>query len=116
MPISESACGLRKLNSSSGECGCKLQSSELQRGRKRTETKEASMAENSTSNDSVFRVHFDVAWPVWAGGYPSQNEALQTFAENEADLRFAIEQRIKQLFGVAFELALFHHQGSGHRP
>src|SRR5437773_11490034 len=77
---------------------------------------EASMANNSTSKHSVFRADFDVAWPVWAGGYPSQKKALEIFAQNEADLRFAIEQRMKQLLGVEFELALFRHQGSGHRP
>jgi hypothetical protein len=73
------------------------------------------MAENTLLR-TAFRAQFDVAWPIWAGGYPTQEVALDTLGQCEADLRFAVEQRMKQLLGVKFELATFNYQGSGYRP
>jgi hypothetical protein len=64
---------------------------------------------------AMFRASFDVAWPLWAGGYPSQDEALKVLKDSEGDLRFAIEQRIKQLFGVELELSQFRYQGGSYR-
>lgn len=65
---------------------------------------------------AVFRALYVVAWPIWAGGYPTQQEALRAFEDHREPMTAAIEERLHLLLGASFSLAKLHCQVGTHSP
>lgn len=65
---------------------------------------------------TVFRALYVVAWPIWAGGYPTQQQALNAFEVHRKHLTVAIGDRLQSLLGATFSLAELHCQIGTHSP
>jgi hypothetical protein len=66
-------------------------------------------------DDVVFRAQFAIAWPIWAGGYPTQSDALQVLQLGETALRAALTERLRQLLDVDLRVELDSRIGA-HAP
>lgn len=49
--------------------------------------------------DWVFAATYTVAWPIWAGGYPTQERALAAVNEHESELRSLVAARLERGLG-----------------
>lgn len=66
--------------------------------------------------NAVFRALLVVAWPIWAGGYPTQQQALRAFEDRRDALAATIGDRLHSLLGPTFSLAELHFQIGTHSP
>lgn len=64
----------------------------------------------------VFSARFVVAWPIWAGGYPDQQDALRTLNAAKEVLYSALSERVSSLLGNEFSLNKFVYHAGGHSP
>jgi hypothetical protein len=74
------------------------------------------MQEDTMEESVVFRAQFMVAWPIWAGGYPTQQQALRVFEEHRETLVGALHERLHSLLGTGFSLGDLHCQIGTHSP
>src|SRR5215469_3583289 len=51
----------------------------------------------------VFRARYTVAWPIWAGGYPTQGSALSTLDEHASELTAQMRAHLLSSFGDQFD-------------
>src|SRR5438093_13704239 len=65
---------------------------------------------------TLFRARFTVAWPIWAGGYPNQREALDTLAAYEDIVMRDVKERVNSLLGQGFTLSAFQYYAGSHNP
>lgn len=65
---------------------------------------------------TVFRAQFIIAWPIWAGGYPTQEQALQVIEQNKAAIVAMFNERLHSLLGEEFFIQGFHYQLGAHAP
>jgi len=65
---------------------------------------------------TVFRAQFIIAWPIWAGGYPTQEQALQVIEQNKAAIVAMFNERLHSLLGEEFFIQGFHYQIGAHAP
>lgn len=63
----------------------------------------------------MFRATYTVAWPIWAGGYPTQERALATVNEHKGELRSLAAARLESSSGQQPELIL-SWQAMGYQP
>jgi hypothetical protein len=64
----------------------------------------------------VFRVQLTIAWPIWAGGYPTQEEALQVLNQQRDTFVALLEERLQLLLGNGFSLSNFVCQIGAYVP
>lgn len=51
---------------------------------------------------TVFRAQFIIAWPIWAGGYPTPEQALQVVEQHKAAIVAMFNERLHSLLGEEF--------------
>jgi hypothetical protein len=76
----------------------------------------ASNDQNEGRGNNVFRVRFIVAWPIWAGGYPDQQESLRVLNQHRATVSNHLETQVRSILGQEFRLADFHYDIGTYAP
>lgn len=69
-----------------------------------------------SSFDLQLRAQFSISWPVWAGGYPTPEEALQVLSQFRDQLQRNVTQDLNSLLGSNFEVEHLQFQSGGYRP
>lgn len=65
---------------------------------------------------TVFRVHLSVAWPIWAGGYPTQAQALDWFEHQLTSLRADLPATLMRTLGHGFSIQETWVTRGGYQP
>jgi hypothetical protein len=61
----------------------------------------------------IFTATFVIAWPIWAGGYPSVPAAVEALREHVSQLRAALVEAISQELGPHFLMAYLDVRPAG---
>lgn len=64
----------------------------------------------------VFRVHATLAWPIWAGGYPSQNDALARVDESMTKLKADFGDILGRAVGADYQVREIWSSIGGYQP
>src|SRR5579864_2665194 len=65
---------------------------------------------------TVFRAQFIIAWPIWAGGYPTREQALQVVEQHKAAIVAMFNERLHSLLGEEFFIQELQCQLGAYTP
>jgi hypothetical protein len=65
---------------------------------------------------TVFRAQFIVAWPIWAGGYPTQQQALEVVEQNRVAIIAMLNERLHSLLGEEYSIQELQRQLGTYTP
>jgi len=62
----------------------------------------------------AFKAEFVIAWPIWAGGYPIQANALRALNKKKKVLVTTLEERLHSLLDVGFSIDELNYRIGGY--
>jgi hypothetical protein len=73
-------------------------------------------ASDLTEDIAVFRVHLSLAWPIWAGGYPSQAEAVASLDAKSPEITDDFAAKLQAALGSEYVVLSSWVSMGGYEP